>query len=60
MPKKGEYVKFKKCERKIKSLFIIFADFEIILVQEDNKKQNPEECSTNKYQKHIACNYGWW
>ena len=42
MPKKDEYVKFRNCERKIKSLFIIYADFESILVSEDNGEQNPE------------------
>ena len=26
---------------------------------EDNLKQNPEESYTNKYQKHIACSYGY-
>ena len=45
--------------RKIKSPFIIYADFESILVPEDNGKQNPEESYTNKYQKHIACSYGY-
>ena len=42
MPKKDEYVKFRNYERKIKSLFIIYADFESILVSEDNGEQNPE------------------
>ena len=51
MPKKGEYVIFKNYERKKKALFIIYADFERILVSEDNGKQNPEETYTNKYQK---------
>ena len=41
MPKKEKYVKFKNDERKIKSPFIIYADFESILVPEDNGKQNP-------------------
>ena len=59
MPKKGKYVKFKNYQRKIKSPFIIYANFEIILVAEDNWKQNPEESYTNKYQKHIACSYGY-
>ena len=36
MPKKGEYVKFKNYERKIKSPYIIYADFENILVPEYN------------------------
>ena len=55
MPKKDEYEIFKNYERKIKSLFIIYADFESILGPEDNEKQNPEESYTNKYQKDIAC-----
>ena len=33
---------------------MIYADFEGILVPEDNEKQNPEEFHTNKYQKHVA------
>ena len=42
MPKKGEYVKFKNYERKIKSPFTTYAGFESILVPENNGKQNPE------------------
>ena len=38
---------------------MIYAGFEIILVPEDNKKGNPNESYTNKYQKYIACNYGY-
>ena len=55
VPKKGEYVKFKNYERKIKSPFMIYVDFESILVREDNGKQNPNE----KNQKHVACSYGY-
>ena len=40
MPKKGDYVKFKNYERKIKSSFIVYADFETILVPKDDGKQN--------------------
>ena len=43
----------------MKSLFMIYEDFESILVPEDNGKQNPVESYTNKYQKHIACSYGY-
>ena len=46
-------------ERKIKSPFIIFADFESILVPEDNRKQNPEQSYTTNYQKHSACSCGY-
>ena len=59
MPKKGEYVKFKNCERKIKSSFIIYADFESILVPEHNGKQNLEKSYINKHQKHIAYSYSY-
>ena len=57
MLKKGEYVPFKNFERNIKSPFIIFADFESILVPEDNMKQNPSESYANKNQKYVACSY---
>ena len=33
---------------------MIYADFESILVAEDNGKQNPNE----SYQKYVACSYG--
>ena len=48
MPKKEEYVKFKNCERKIKSPFLVYVDFESTLVPEDNGKQNPIVSYTNK------------
>ena len=51
VPKKGEYIKFKNYERKLKSPFMIYANFESILVPEDNGKLNPNEFCTNKYQK---------
>ena len=59
MPRKGEYVKLKNFGRKIKSPFTIYAGFESILVPEDNRKQNPNESYTNKYQKNVACSYGY-
>ena len=45
--KKGEYVQFKNYERKIKSPFMIYANFESILVPEDNAKQNQYSIQTN-------------
>ena len=36
MSKKSKYVNFKSFQRKIKSPFMIYADFESILVPEDN------------------------
>ena len=40
MHKKGEFLKFKNYERKIKSPFIIYANFESILMPEKIEKQN--------------------
>ena len=53
MPKKDEYVKFKNYERKIKSPFMIYSRFEIILVPDDNGKQNPQESNTKKNQNIL-------
>ena len=58
IPKKGEYVKVKNFERKIKSTFMIYADFGRILAPQYNEKKNPEQCYTNKYQKHVAIKSG--
>ena len=35
-----------------------YADFESILVQEENGKQNPYESYTNKCQNNVASSYG--
>ena len=59
MPKKDKYVKFKNVERKIKPTLTIQTDIESILVPEDNRKQNLNESYTNKFQKHVACSYGY-
>ena len=57
MRKRADNVKFKTCQRKIKSLFIIYGCFENILQPEDNGKPNSKESYTNKYQRRIACSY---
>ena len=58
MPTKGEYIRFKNYESKLKSQLMIYADFESISVTEDNGKQNSEESYMNKYQKHVAFSNG--
>ena len=55
MPKTGKYVKFKNYGEKIKLPFLIYADFESILVLKDNGDQNLKKPYTNIYQKHITC-----
>ena len=49
MSKNSEYAKFRNYERKVKSPFIIYADFESILVPENNRKQNPEDSYTMEF-----------
>ena len=36
---------------------MIYADFENILVPEENGNQNPDLFYTNKYQNHVPCSY---
>ena len=36
-----------------------YAEFESIVMLENNGKQNPNESYTNNYQKHVACSYGY-
>ena len=38
---------------------MINADFESVLMPEDNGKQNPNETYTSKYQKHVPCSCGY-
>ena len=38
---------------------MIYVDFGYILVSGDNAKQNPNESFANKYQKDVACSYGY-
>ena len=38
---------------------MIYADFESMLVPEDNGKKTPKKCYTKKYQIHIACSNGY-
>ena len=33
---------------------MIYADFESILVSENNEKQNPDESYTSKHKNHVA------
>ena len=49
MPKNGECFRFKKYEKKKKSLLIIYAYFESVLTSEDNEKENCEKYYKNKY-----------
>ena len=38
---------------------MVYVNFESTLLCEENEKQNPNESFTNKYQKRVACSYGY-
>ena len=57
MTAKGKTIKLKNYMRNIKSLFMICADFESILVPENNGNQNSGESYTNKYQNYVGCSF---
>ena len=48
IPQRGEYVD-SNIMREIKSPFVFYANFESVLVPEDNGKQNKDESYINKY-----------
>ena len=48
----GEQIRFRNYEGKIKSPFVIYADFESILEPEDNGNQS--EFYTHKYKERVA------
>ena len=55
LPEEGVYINFKKCQRFTKEPFIIYGDFECILISlTDNIGFGPK---TKKYQDHIVCCY---
>ena len=52
IPRTGEQIRFRNYEGKIKSPFVIYADFKSILEPEDNGSQS--EFHTNKYKERVA------
>jgi hypothetical protein len=50
-----EYVQFKNIDRMIKKPFVIYADFESLLLN----VERDEKASTQRYQKHEACGYAY-
>ena len=38
---------------------MMYADFEIILMLDDSRKQNPNGFYASKYAKHVAYSYGY-
>ena len=50
-----EYIQFKSIHKMLKKPFVIYADFESLLLN----VERDENASTQKYQKHEACGYAY-
>ena len=38
---------------------MIYADFDSIVVPENDEKKNPDESYTNEYQNHVGCSFSY-
>ena len=56
--KNGGTGNFKNYARTIKCPFMIYANFESILVTENNGGQNPDESYTSN-QNHVGCSFSY-
>jgi hypothetical protein len=57
LPKEGTKIKFKNHRNSMPVPFVIYADFESILVPEEKKdvEKDEDQSHTNRYQTHQAC-----
>ena len=61
LPKEGTKIKFKNHRNSMPVPFVIYADFESILVPEERKEKSEDSednCSTELYQTHKPCSFG--
>ncbi|CAB4000209.1 Gastrula zinc finger [Paramuricea clavata] len=61
LPKEGTKIKFKNHRNSMPVPFVIYADFESILVPEERKVESEsveDKSSTDLYQTHKACSFG--
>ena len=60
LPKGGTKIKFKNHKNKLPAPFVIYADFESLLVSDRERKadEDVDESYTNIYQTHHACSFG--
>ena len=50
-------LEFNQYQKSVKSIFIIYADLECIIEKTDGCKNNPENSSTTKVNKHIPSGF---
>jgi hypothetical protein len=60
LPKEGTKIKFKNHRNSMPVPFVIYADFESILIPEEKKdvEKDEDESHTNRYQTHHAYSFG--
>ncbi|CAB4015631.1 Gastrula zinc finger [Paramuricea clavata] len=61
LPKEGTKIKFKNHRNSMPAPFVIYADFESMLVPEERKvdsESSEEKSTTDLYQTHKACSFG--
>ena len=60
IPKEGTKIKFKNYKHQVAAPFIIYGDFESILVPDNERKmdETSDESHTTGYQTHQAVSYG--
>jgi hypothetical protein len=60
LPKKGTKIKFKNYKNQLPAPFVIYADFESLLVSDRDRKLDDtvDESYKNRYQTHHACSFG--
>ena len=59
MPKRGSKFHFQDHHRQMPVPFVIYADFEAITEKVSGCQPSAEKSSTDKYQQHTACSYGY-
>ena len=57
VPKPGETITFKNCNKSMRVPFVIYADFEAITEKIDSATPNPEKSYAEKYQKHAPSGF---
>jgi len=57
MPKPGSYLEFNRYDSMLKMPFVIYADFESILVPISGCAPNPENSFTVRTAEHVACGF---
>ena len=60
LPKEGTKIKFKNHKNQLPAPFVIYADFESLLVSDRERKgdEDVNESYINRYQTHHACSFG--